>query len=120
MQRRPVSKSRRLTTFDESILVESVTDPEVADVGVPRVGTSWSSSSRSAGCRTVRIGPAVKEVAELDIFVSFFYFLCGVHGMPPEEPFSTCLSRSRPGGTGRRLCCLDLYPMRFRACRMQA
>ena len=72
MQRRPISCFRSSTTFDVWIFVESITKPEVADAGVPWVGTSWSPSSRSAGCRTW-FDPAVREFAGLDNFVFFFY-----------------------------------------------
>ena len=60
VQRRPTSKTRRPTTLDELILVESVMNPEVADAGVPQVGTSctssperWSPASTPSMCSSV-------------------------------------------------------------------
>ena len=120
MRRRPISKFRRSATFDEWILVESVTNPEVADVGVPEVGISRSSSSRSAGCRTVRIGPAVTEVAVPDIFVFCFYVFLGIYEMLPRRTVFDLAFKIPARGDRSQAVCLDLYPMRFRACRVQA
>ena len=105
---------------NERNLVENVTNPEMAGAGVPRVGISSEFVLPTTGRRTVRIGSVMTEVAGLEFFVHFFYDIYGFYEKPPDAPFSTCLSSSRPGGTGRRPCCLDLYPMRFRACRVQA
>ena len=62
MQRRPISKSRRSATLDELILVGSATNSEVADAGVPRVGSSGTPSCR-----------------QLVSFVALSYVLFGVY-----------------------------------------
>ena len=114
------SRRRVHRLSNELKLVENVTNPEMAEAGVPRVGISLEFDLPTTGCRTVRIGSVVTEDAGLELFIFSLYDFFGFYGKPPEAPFSTRLSSSRPGGTGHRLCCLDLYPMRFRACRVQA
>ena len=68
----------------------------------------------------MRIGLAVTEVAVLDIFVFCFYIFLGIYEMLPRRTVFDLAFKIPARGDRSQAVCLDLYPMRFRACRVQA